>query len=221
MKSNKKDNKDKEQGAGEEKKSEEKVGKYSKKDLAYLIAIAIITIINLTITLNKLVGENVMGMAWYWTSLLSVITLILIGVWTGNINRTALKKAAIVVMVISFVMMPLTAIFGPKANAKELASWMTSDTTPPRNVAWMNRQITTVPQQVFRVYNGDEFEYSSSQGFWIVEGYNGRKFFHNPCVPGETRSFTFYELPREGTPISIQGAETFEMRFRVSQPRSG
>ena len=131
------------------------------------------------------------------------------------------KDLAYVIAIVAIAVFTVTFTVNSLVGGGVLKKWATTNITPPRDVAWMNRQITTTPQQILRVYNGDEFEYTSPNGFWMTEGHGGRKFFHNSCVPGETRSFSFYELPQEGTTISIhgQGKDIFEMRFRISHPK--
>jgi len=193
---------------------------YTAKDLAYIIAIVAIAVFTVTFSINNLVGGGILRISWYWMIILSVVGLFLFGLWTNKVNKASLRNIFITTLVISVFMVPIAAFFGEKnSNFKELKKWATTDTTPPRDVTWMNRQITAAPQQILKVYNGDEVEYISPNGFWVIEGYSGRKFFHNPCTPGETRSFSFYELPQEGTTVSIygQGGDSFEMRFRISQ----
>ena len=71
------------------------------------------------------------------------------------------------------------------------------------------------PQKLLTIYNGDEFEYLSPKGFWVLHG-NGQRFYHNPSThPNDLRSFFFSEIPPEGRTISIAGEDEFQINFRV------
>jgi|SRR6056297_345441 len=94
----------------------------------------------------------------------------------------------------------------------------------PRNVSAVPIIVTTDPKKVVRVYEDDVFKYESPYGFWVREGKDGPKHFHNPCGQKcPRREFFFYNMPKGGEKIYIYRDKNtspgdFGLRFWIEQP---
>ena len=97
-------------------------------------------------------------------------------------------------------------------------------TPPPRNVGWQKVSIpgNGDPVYIMTVYEGDEFEYISSQPFKTINVDSkddvGESLHNKSSAPGEVRHFFFYNAPSHGSKLHLAalGSEDFEIKFRVN-----
>jgi hypothetical protein len=112
----------------------------------------------------------------------------------------------------------------PSTSISRVFAATPQPTPPPRNVGWQKVSIpgNGDPVYIMTVYEGDEFEYISSQPFKTINVDSkddvGESLHNKSSAPGEVRHFFFYNAPSHGSKLHLAalGSEDFEIKFRVN-----
>ncbi|MBI4812606.1 hypothetical protein HY798_04205 [Candidatus Falkowbacteria bacterium] len=89
--------------------------------MAVIALMAVVSLVNTTIALNNFLGYNAMGKTWYWTALLAVGVVSLVAWLKKQTDITPFSTVAKIIMVISLIMLLLSAIW-PGVNVRNAAA---------------------------------------------------------------------------------------------------
>jgi hypothetical protein len=157
---------------------------------------------------------------------LALLLLVLLAVVFMSSQRpdkgAVVMKWAVFLSILVFSLILILGVWPDFDPAKTIRQWGKGEKEEqlilPRDTQWQRVGVVQEPQELLRIYEGDEFLYKSPVGFWVIDP-QGKKYYHNPSANREEiRSFNFYNVKEEGEIVSIkapEGQSKFQMSYKV------